>query len=82
LDQPKLDREIILASSDGSFIEQTEVLQKLIAPDHRQASLRKIKKTDQTVSFYVDLAGIPEWKTLIYDGSRYFLRLKPDYRIQ
>lgn len=80
--QPKFDRDLILASSEGSFIEQTDELLTLL--DRLQNStqriqLRKVTESDQIISFYIDIAGIPQWKALSYDYLRYSLYLEPGY---
>ncbi len=82
---PKFDRDLILASSEGSFIEQNaelisllKRLQKLTHP----VELRKVTERDRIISFYLDIAAVSQWEALVYDGKQYSLYLKPGYVIE
>lgn len=81
-DQPKFDRDLILVSSEGSFIEQTDELLTLLdrlQNNTQPVQLRKVAEGDHIISFYLDVAGIPQWKALSYDNLRYSLYLEPGY---
>ena len=79
---PNLPPDLIVASSEGNFLEQvpifTNILQQLLASPG-EAVVRPISSQDQSISFYLDIAGIPMWKALVYDGSDYGLYLEPGY---
>ena len=79
---PKFDRDLILASSNGSFIEQIDELQKILdrlEKNTQPIELRKVAERDRMISFYLDIAGIPRWKALSNADSQYFLYLEPGY---
>ena len=80
---PKLPCDLVTASSEGSFLEQVpvfaEVLQLLASSEN--LVIRPISPQDHIISFYLDMAGIPEWKILVCDGSDYGIYLEPGYAI-
>ena len=85
LDAPELYPDIVMASSQGNFLEQTQYLLNLIdalLSKDESVIFRNVTERDQIISFYLDIAGIPEWKALSYDGSQYSLYLEPGYIIQ
>jgi hypothetical protein len=82
---PKLCMDIVIASSEGNFMEQTSELISLINTlliADRPAILRRRTERDQVISLYLDISGFPEWAALSYDGSRYALYLNPGYIIE
>jgi hypothetical protein len=82
---PELYRDIIIASSDGNFMEQTPELMTLmnnLSTSSSTVKLRKMTEQDQVISFYLDISGFPEWAALSYDGSQYSLYLEPGYVIE
>lgn len=81
----QLNQDIVIASSEGKFIELTKELISLVnrlMTNISPAKLRRVTEHDQVISLYLDIAGIPEWKALSYNGSRYFLYLEPGYIIE
>ncbi len=84
LNSPKLYPDVVIASSEGNFMEQTSELISLVnnlSKATHAAKLRKISERDQIISLYLDIAGYPEWAALSFDGSRYSLYLNPGYVI-
>lgn len=84
LSLPKLAPDLVLASSEGSFLEQVPILcelvqQLLIGRD--RVTLRPVKPKEQIISLYLDIAGIPQWQALVDDGKSYQLYLTPGYVI-
>ncbi len=82
---PKLVPDVVIASSEGSFLEQVPVLTALIdqllnAGDW--VTLRPVQPQEQVITFYLDLAGIPHWNALVYDGIGYKLYLEPGYVLE
>ena len=82
----QLNQDAIIASSEGSFREQAKELislvQHLLTDDKQPAKVRRVIGQDQIISLYLDIAGVPEWKALSYNGSRYSLYLEPGYVIE
>ncbi|MEO1394970.1 MAG: hypothetical protein AAFV90_18870 [Cyanobacteria bacterium J06634_5] len=82
---PTLPSDIILASSDGSFLQQvpelTRCLDRLTNSLH-PVTLHPVTAQDSLITFYVDMAGLPEWQALSYNGSHYSLVLGPGYLIR
>ncbi|PZD73042.1 hypothetical protein C1752_02867 [Acaryochloris thomasi RCC1774] len=83
--KPSLLPDIIMASSDGSFIEQTEhlisLIERLLSSNHTPR-LRRRTQQEQVISLYLDMAGFPQWDALSFDGAKYSLYLEPDYIIE
>ena len=81
---PTLPSDSVLASSEGNFLEQVplleERLQQLLNAS-KDAAVRPVTAQHQIISFYLDIAGIPTWKALVYDGLNYGLYLEPGYVI-
>ncbi|MEA5462870.1 hypothetical protein [Leptothoe sp. PORK10 BA2] len=77
---PQLSADLVIASSEGSFLEQVPIFSALLA-QLQQVNSRVIMQTitpsTQIISFYLDLAGIPHWNALVYDGGDYKLYLGP-----
>ena len=85
LHPPTLLQDIILASSEGSHIEQTKELMSLIDKLRHQdqdITLRKIAENDRVIAFYLDISGFPQWKAMSHDGDRYSLYLEPGFIIE
>jgi len=64
LHPPTLLQDIILASSEGSHIEQTKKLISLIDQLRHQdqdITLRRVTENDRVISFYLDISGFPQW---------------------
>lgn len=84
LQQPILDSNSIVASSEGNFLEQVEqlnqLIKELIASSDR-VNLRPIRSYEKIISFYLDTAGFPEWQALVFDGTRYLLFISPSFVI-
>lgn len=82
---PKLPPDSVMASSEGSFLEQVpifvEILQQLLTTSENTV-IRPVRPQDSVISFYLDIAGIPEWKALVYDGSAYGIYLEPGFFIR
>ncbi|MGD1861403.1 MAG: hypothetical protein ACFB0E_15715 [Leptolyngbyaceae cyanobacterium] len=81
---PKLLPDIVIASSEGSHLEQiqhlTDLLEQLLC-ENRPVNLRPTVQADQVINFYLDVAGVPRWPVLSYDGTHYSLYLEPGYII-
>lgn len=81
---PALPPDLVIASSEGSFLEQvpifSELIQQLLTA-FGSAVIRPVGPQDSVISFYVDVAGIPEWKALVYDGLAYGIYLEPGFCI-
>ncbi|MBX2862291.1 MAG: hypothetical protein KTR27_01945 [Leptolyngbyaceae cyanobacterium MAG.088] len=81
---PKLPPNLVIASSEGSFLEQVpifaEILQQLLTTS-KNAVIRLVSSQEHIVSFYLDIAGTPTWKSLVYDGSDYGIYLEPGFFI-
>ncbi|MEM1252023.1 MAG: hypothetical protein AAGI69_06285 [Cyanobacteria bacterium P01_H01_bin.21] len=79
---PKLPPNLVTASSEGSFLEQvpifTGLLQRLLAFSDNLV-IRSISPQDHIISFYLDMAGIPEWRVLVGNSSDYRIYLEPGY---
>ncbi|MDQ3755520.1 MAG: hypothetical protein M3371_12420 [Acidobacteriota bacterium] len=76
-----LRRDIILASSEGDYVEYLKQLEALIQTQYKDESsaiLRPISDSEQVISFYLDAEEFIEWKALVFDGSAY--RLLADSR--
>ena len=76
----QLNQDMIIASSQGKLIEQTKELTSLVnrlLTNIHPAKLNSVTEHDQIISLYLDIAGLPEWKALSYNGSRYSLYLEP-----
>lgn len=85
LNPPKLYLDLVIASSEGNYQEQTSELISLVnnlSKATHPAKLRRISERDRIISLYLDIAGCPEWAALSYDGSRYSLYLNPGYVIE
>jgi hypothetical protein len=85
LNPPTLAKDMVIASSEGDFREQTKELVSLVnklSKEIRPANLRPITEHDQIISLYIDIQGVPEWKALSYNGSQYSLYLEPGYIIE
>lgn len=81
----RLYPDIVIASSEGNYIEQISELISLInnlSKATYPVRLRRITEYDQIISLYLDISGYPEWTALSYDGSQYSLYLKPGYIIE
>jgi hypothetical protein len=85
LNPPELYKDIVIASSEGNFIEQTSALislvDNLLKATHT-VNFRRITEADQIISLYLDISGYPEWAALSCDGLRYSLYLEPGYIIE
>lgn len=83
--KPSLLPDIVIASSEGSFIEQTEhlisLIESLLSSNHAP-KLRRRTHQEQIISLYLDMAGFPQWKALSFDGSNYSLYLEPGFIIE
>lgn len=81
---PQLPNDLVIASSEGSFLEQvpifSELLAQLLASD-TSVIIQTIQPQEQVISFYLDLAGIPQWNALVYNGECYQLYLEPGFPI-
>jgi hypothetical protein len=85
LNPSELYKDIVIASSEGNFMEQTSALISLVdnlSKATHTVNFRGITEADQIISLYLDISGYPEWAALSYDGSRYSLYLKPGYIIE
>jgi hypothetical protein len=85
LNPPELYPDIVIASSEGSFIEQTSALVSLVNTLSKSTDtihLRRVTEADRLISLYLDISGYPEWAALSWDGLRYSLYLKPGYIIE
>ena len=74
-------RDIILASSEGDYVQHLKQLEALMHRqyiDESQAVLRPVSGGEQVISFYLDAEEFIEWKALVSDGSAY--RLLADSR--
>ncbi|MEM9484596.1 MAG: hypothetical protein AAGA83_12985 [Cyanobacteria bacterium P01_F01_bin.116] len=81
---PKLPADLVIASSEESFLEQVPIFSALMAQlleANKTVTIRAVKPQEQMISFYLDLAGIPQWQALVYDGKSYQLYLEPGYVI-
>lgn len=47
-----------------------------------RVTLRPVKPQEQVITFYLDLAGIPPWNAVVYDGVGYKLYLEPGYVLE
>jgi len=73
-DKPRLREELISTASHGAGREAYDALERAIdgsLDDTRSAKL----VAGETVYFYVDPAGYPEWTPLTFDGAGYRLAL-------
>jgi hypothetical protein len=83
---PEIDvrRDIILASSEGDYVEYLKQLEALIQrqyKDESHAILRPVSDGEQVISFYLDAEEFIEWKALVFDGSAYRLLVDSGYVI-
>lgn len=82
---PQLLPEIIMASSEGSFIEQTPKLMQLIRDleqSRQPIRLHKVDTQTRVIAFYLDISGLPEWEILSFEDSTYSLYLQPGYIVE
>lgn len=85
LNSPKLPQNVVIASSDGNYMEQATMLVLLL---HKLSSntnpirLRRVTESEQVISLYLDIAGLPEWKALSYNGLHYSIYLEPGYIVE
>ena len=80
----KVRRDIVLASSEGDYVEYLRQLEILIPKqyeDDSNAVLRPVSEGEQVISFYLDAPEFIEWKALAYDGSAYRLLVDAKYVI-
>jgi len=83
--RPQLQSDIIVASSEGNFIEQTQELLSTIATwqtSDRAVNFRPVGEGDRIITFYLDMSGFPEWQVLSYNGDRCSLYLDPGYVVE
>ncbi|MEO0771438.1 MAG: hypothetical protein AAFY72_18795 [Cyanobacteria bacterium J06649_4] len=79
--------DVVVASSEGSFLEQIPIFaNKLNALKQSKSaiSIRPATSQDKIISFYLDLAGFPEWtvlgcRALGEPSESYSLLLAPGY---
>ncbi|NEQ50198.1 MAG: hypothetical protein F6K11_08715 [Leptolyngbya sp. SIO3F4] len=81
---PQLPNDLVIASSEGSFLEQVPIfsglLTQLLATD-TSVIIQKIQPHEQVIAFYLDLASIPQWNALVYNGECYQLYLEPGFTV-
>ncbi len=80
--RPTLPSDLVIASSEGSFLEQVPIFTELFnqflgAID--SVIVQPLQTGAQVICFYLDLAGIPQWNALVRDGDAYSLYLEPGY---
>lgn len=81
----QLNQDFVIASSEGSYREQAKELISLVhhlLTDQQPAKIRRVTEHDRVISLYLDIAELPEWKVLSYNGSQYSLYLEPGYVIE
>lgn len=79
---PTLLTDLVIASSEGSFLEHVPIFTTLIGQlltSVNSITIRPTQPQEQIISFYLDLAGIPHWNAMAYDGKAYKLHLEPGY---
>jgi hypothetical protein len=80
----KVRRDIVLASSEGDYVEHLKQLETLIPrqyKDDSNAVLRPVSESEQVISFYLDGQEFMEWNALAFDGSAYRLLVDSKYVI-
>lgn len=77
--------EVVIASSEGSFLEQVPMVSKqlhqLVLRGQESIAIRPVSSLETVISFYLDLAGTPEWNALVSSDGHYGLYLEPGYVI-
>lgn len=80
----RVRRDIILASSEGDYVEYLKQMEALIQSqykDETHAVLRPVSEEEQVISFYLDAEEFIEWKALAFDGLAYRLLVDSRYVI-
>lgn len=80
----RIDRDIVVGSSEGDHREQLEQLENLLRTyyeDKSIAQLRPISSNERVISFYLDSAEFIEWQALVFDGSAHRLLIDSKYVI-
>ena len=75
-------REIILATSEGDYVEYLKHLESLIQKHYKDESnvtLRSALDTEKAITFFLDAEEFMEWEAMVFDGSTYRLLIDSRY---
>ena len=82
---PRLPQDMVVASSTGSFLEQVPQLEGLLVSllvSDQPITLRPVSPNDTPITFYLDIAGFPEWPALALTEDGLRLYLSPGFVIE
>jgi hypothetical protein len=76
--------ELISAASEGDYQEHLRLIEEFARTNSQNRSSVKLQlatERETTISFYLDIAGSPEWKAMAYDDGELRLMLDSRYMI-
>ena len=81
-EEPKLRDDVVIASSVGDYIEQTDILINLLENNQSKKNnidVLPVSSSSNIITLYLDVPEFSEWRALVETNGKYSLFLEPGY---